>query len=214
MNLNEWPNNLWNAILNIQTFTDDESCPDMDSSVLYWPNLDTVLSATLDERQQALIYMRYEQYKTYKEIGNEVGISGERVRQIIVYSLYKLRQNHNFAQLKALPESEFLRLREENRLLTKRLDELIRQINHPSINSEDETDEIKKQAEISLDSPVEYLDIPIYYAQRLNKNKIYTVEELINCTEFTLGRFRGVGKVFLAKIKSALKKYGYELRRE
>lgn len=138
----------------------------------------------------------------YKAIGNEVGISGERVRQLIVYSLYTLRQNHNLAQFKALPESEFLRLCEENRPLAQRLDELIRQIDHPPINSEGETGKIKKQAKISLDSPVSYLDIPIHYAQRLNVNKIYTVGELINCTEFTLGRFRGVGKVFLSKIKT------------
>lgn len=48
---------------------------------------------TLDERSQMIIYSRWieEQAKTYAELGEELGISGERVRQLELQALAKIK---------------------------------------------------------------------------------------------------------------------------
>lgn len=55
---------------------------------------------------------------------------------------------------------------------------------------------------------------PHLLRKSLNKNKIYTIGELVNYTEYTLSQIEHIGKVTLAKIKSALAEYGYELKSE
>ncbi len=46
----------------------------------------------LKEREQRIIKMRFMENRTYGDIGKELGLSPERIRQIIVKSLYRLRR--------------------------------------------------------------------------------------------------------------------------
>lgn len=61
MNSCVWPYNLWSDIIDSGRFAAKaEDGSDLEY-VLYWPNLEAVLSSALDERHQRVLRMRYEQ---------------------------------------------------------------------------------------------------------------------------------------------------------
>lgn len=120
MNSCVWPYNLWSDIIDSGRFAAKaEDGSDLDY-VLYWPNLEAVLSSALDERHQRVLRMRYEQNLSYRLIGEELGVGPERIRQLIVHSLRKLREPRNFFRLNATPERDVIKLRMELRDMTEK----------------------------------------------------------------------------------------------
>lgn len=180
--------------------------------VLYWPNLDDVLASALDERQQKIIRMRYEQGLSYQVISEEISCSQNRASQIVRYSLRKLREPQYFRRLRAIPESDVLQLRRMIQDLTKQQQDLKEQIN--SLFGEVEAKKVEKRSLMPLDSHIDELDLSIRSQNCLIARGIGTVGDLISCKESTLRGFKKLGKVSLAEIKAALAKYDYELRPE
>lgn len=209
----EWPDNLWKDILDFPpvglTSEPETGNPHY---VLYWPNLDDVLKSALDERQQKIIRMRYEQGLSYQVISEEISCSQSRASQIVSYSLRKLREPQYFRRLRAIPESEILRLRRMIHDLTQQQEDFKEQIN--ILFGEVEARKVEKRSQMPLDSHIDELDLSIRSQNCLIAKGIGTVGDLINCTESTLRGFKKLGKVSLAEIKAALAKYDYELRPE
>lgn len=83
----DYPNNLLDDILNAGVFTLDPIDPIPDD---FMGSLAYVLW-TLTERERIIICMRYEKHMTYIDIGKEVGVTRERVRQAVAKALRKLR---------------------------------------------------------------------------------------------------------------------------
>lgn len=208
-----WPFNLWADILDSPRMaqiaeTEGDSLP----VALYWPNLDDVLSAALDDRCHSVIRMRYEQGMTYARIGNELGLSQERVRQIITRSLRELREPQYFRRLRAIPESEVLLLRSKIQELIRQQDDLKKQIT--SIFGEAGADKVEKRLQLPLDSYVDSLGVSIRTRNCLIANGKKTIADLIQCKESTISGFRHLGKLSIAEIKSALAQNGYSLMPE
>lgn len=207
-----WPINLWNDILNdIATIEEPVlQGEDAHAPVLYWPNLDDVISSALDDRQQKVIFMRYKEGMTYQAIGNELGLSMERIRQISKIARRKLRCPQQYLRLAAIPAIESEKLKGEILNLTTQNKKLIKQ--NMRLQKEVEKYRLKKQSQLDLDSPVEVLGITSRTRNCLTANGIEKVGQLIKCSEDTLYRFRHLGKVSLLDIKTALGRYGYELK--
>lgn len=211
MTLAEWPYNLWEAILNSLQF---ESMPNRDEQkpafVLYWPNIDAVISSALDERQQKIIHMRFERKMTYRAIADEIGGSSERVRQIIGFSMRRLREPQYFSQLNAIPECSIYQLRKTAQELSHYNEDLKSQIT--MLYGDNDSRIIVKRSEVPLDSRVDSLSISARSINCLIAHGIETVGDLIACKESTLKGFKKLGKVSIADIKSALANYGYTLK--
>lgn len=211
--LSDWPYNLWKDILDFPPVGLTSGHETENSHyVLYWPNLDDVLASALDERQQKIIHMRYEQGLSYQVISEEISCSQSRASQIVSYSLRKLREPQYFRRLRAIPESDVLHLRRMIQDLTQQQQDLKGQIN--SLFGEVEAKKVEKRSQMPLDSHIDELNISVRSRNCLIAKGIETVGDLINCKESTLRGFNKLGKVSLADIKAALAKYDYELRPE
>lgn len=212
MNSCVWPYNLWSDIIDSGRFAAKaEDGSDLEY-VLYWPNLEAVLSSALDERHQRVLRMRYEQNLSYRAIGEELGVGPERIRQLIVHSLRKLREPRNFFRLNATPERDVIKLSMELRDMTEKYNSLKVQVDN--LVDEIEARKAKKRAELPLDSPIASLELSMRSFNCLRANNIETVGDLVACKESTLESFSKLGKVSIADIKSALGKYEYELAPE
>lgn len=212
MNSCVWTYNLWSDIIDSGRFAAKaEDGSDLEY-VLYWPNLEAVLSSALDERHQRVLRMRYEQNLSYRAIGEELGVGPERIRQLIVHSLRKLREPRNFFRLNATPERDVIKLSMELRDMTEKYNSLKVQVDN--LVDEIEARKAKKRAELPLDSPIASLELSMRSFNCLRANNIETVGDLVACKESTLESFSKLGKVSIADIKSALGKYEYELAPE
>lgn len=183
--------------------------------MLFTPNLDSILEAALDERQQRVIRMRYEQGLTYREIGEVFGIGSERVRQIKVSAVYTLREAKYYLYLRATPQIEVLRLQSEIKILTRQKEELEEQIEFLSSQvSEAEAQKAASRIRTSLDIPISELDLPMRSLTCLTAHGIKTIGELLGYTKSELRAIRNLGKKSAADIERALNAYGYELKQE
>lgn len=76
-----------------------EHALDLEGPALADPNMTELRSALaeasagLRERERYLIEQHYLLRRTYRELGEEVGVSGERIRQVIQKGLVKMRTN-------------------------------------------------------------------------------------------------------------------------
>ena len=180
--------------------------------VLYWPNVDAVISSALDERQQKMIHMRFERKMTYRAIADEIDGSTERVRQIIGFSIRKLREPQYFLLLNAIPECSIYQLQKTAQELSHHNEDLKSQIT--MLCGDNDSKIIEKRSEVPLDSRVDLLSISARSINCLIAHGIVTVGDLIICKESTLKRFKKLGKVSIADIKAALANYGYALKPE
>lgn len=86
----DYPKNLVMAVIDDYDLELPEFTPDVVAGINY-------AVSTLDEREQMILYLRYVEKKTLKEIGEHFGFKQERSRQIEVRALRKLRTpvNHS-----------------------------------------------------------------------------------------------------------------------
>lgn len=84
-----WPDNLLAAVLAISPpFDSPPSEPPAD----FVASVEYVLYSMPDQRDAEILRMRYKKDMSYTEIGETLGISGERVRQIVIKCLRYLRK--------------------------------------------------------------------------------------------------------------------------
>lgn len=85
----DYPKNLVMAVIDDYDLELPEFTPDVVAGINY-------AVSTLDEREQMILYLRYVEKKTLKEIGAHFGFKQERSRQIEVRALRKLRTPVNW----------------------------------------------------------------------------------------------------------------------
>lgn len=208
----DWPQNLWediNQSLPRWAWKEDE----MDKpSILFTPNLDSILDAALNKREQRLIRMRYEQGMSYRSIGEAFGVGSERVRQIKVVAVNKLREAKYYLRLCAVPKIESIRLLSKTKELIRQKEELEEKIEYLSgLVSEEK---MAAQIETPLDASISELNIPIRALNCLAIHGINTIGELLGYTKSELREFRNLGAKSVMDIEQALNARGYELKQE
>lgn len=212
MDLQSWPFNLWeDAQGGNFPYSFKYVVPDIEARpcALYLPNFEEVFSSVLDERQQKMMRMRYEQGMTYEAIGNEFNLSRERIRRIVAESLLKLREPKNYYRLNAIPEVDVIRLKSQLKDMTEQNENLKKQM--AALTGELDKKTVEKQVLMPLDSDVSELNISLRSYHALILNNITTVGQLISCSASHLLGMRSLGKVALADIERALGEYGYKL---
>ena len=78
----EYPYNLYFDVIREETY--------MDRSVLL-KNIDSVMSLFFTEKEQSIIIMYYSEKLTYSDIGVILGVTKQRIQQVISYSRIRMR---------------------------------------------------------------------------------------------------------------------------
>lgn len=208
MNTLTWPDNLWSAINEFWDKQVDEK--EQETHVLYYPNLDEVLSTSLTEHQQELIRLRYEQGLTYAAIAENYNVGTERTRQKIQYALRILREPRNYNRLNAVPQVDVVRMRIKFDDLAQKHDELEKQ--YADLYNELEKKRAESRFRIPLDASLYELNLSTRSHNALIMNNVKTVGDLINCSISKLKKFRNLGETSLENIINALAEYDIILK--
>lgn len=175
---------------------------------------------SLTEREQDVLRKRYKENKTLDEIGNEFGLTRERIRQIEKRSIAKLRHpsRKNFilhgyignVELKELKAKEEL-LNEREKTIKEREDKLAEALEHlveirASVDLGMSTAEVRKAVE--LGTSIENMDLSVRSYNCLKRSGINTINELVYRCENDWGlellKVRNLGRKSLQEILDKL----------
>lgn len=181
---------------------------------VYIPGISAAV-ATLSEREQGVLSLRFEKRLTLEQCGKEYGITRERIRQIEAKALRKLRHPTRTNLMKAVPltemqekHTEYCNLKDEYEWLKKAFESLTAQKAEPGV--------IIPMAEHAsrLEMPIEELDLSVRSYTCLRRKGKDTVRDIIEMTEDELRGVRNLGMKSLVEIKAKLKEYGLRLKGE
>ena len=180
----------------------------------YIPGISAAL-ATLTEREQGVIMMRFQQKKTLEQCGKECGVTRERIRQIEAKAIRKLRHPSRVNMMKAVPltelqaqYTEYKKLESDYEWLKKAFETLTAQKAEPGV--------IIPMAEqaVVLETPLENLDLSVRSYYYLRRAGVKTMRDIAEMTEDKLMKVRNLGRKSLQEIKDKLAEYGLTLKGE
>ena len=174
--------------------------------------------AHLNERERALVDLRYRKEMTLDEISEEVQLGRERVRQIIAKACRKLRHpscmrlirygNLGTEKLDELKrkEAELLKREAELNQLADSLKEKA-----ASLGSVDEEKEEETEENSVLDYPIEWLDLTVRSYNCLKRVGINTVRNAAErAAKGDIHHIRNMGVRSTTEVLSKLKDIGYD----
>lgn len=167
---------------------------------------------TLSEREVKCIELRFKEGLNLEEIGKELGITKERVRQIISRGIRRLshssRLNILIKGYKNIEECKSLREEIRNELINLRnkYNELLNVKSKEDIN-----DDLKKE----LNSPecilIEDLDFSVRTYNCLKRANINTVDKIIKLSEYELDHIRNLGRKSAREICDKVRDLGFKM---
>lgn len=166
---------------------------------------------TYTDREMEIFNLRYKNYYTYEQIGNEIGVSKERVRQILAKAIRKLMRPNVFnrlieheTKLEMLNAQETARIREElkNEMsLEVAMDIVAEKFGFESKEALEEClNNGGRFGDDRLDMTIEQLDLCVREYNCLRRARINTVGELIALSFEDLMRIRNLGRKSLRGI--------------
>lgn len=176
-----------------------------------------VLIARCTEKERQCIELFYRDRKTLLQIGEHYNLSRERIRQIIVKGLKKIKYFiYRYETLKKEEQRKIEERQREEKLQQQR-EELIEAFREKGIITEDIAvyfGEPQFEATPSYNASslvIEDLDLSVRSYNCLRRAGIRTVSELINKTENEVYHIRNLGKKSLKEIKEKLISNGFTL---
>jgi len=179
---------------------------------------------TLTERQQTVLKEYYENEKTLEEIGNEVGITRERIRQVTVKALRMLRHpsrkryiTHGYkiasGELSRQVEERYL---EELKLLEAVYAEKVSELRQKISELDDNSKRLEYKESVdfmkSLELPITDLNLSVRSYNCLARAGIKTLYELCNYTYNDLIAVRNLGRKSTEEVIAKMKEYGLKLK--
>lgn len=155
---------------------------------------------TLSDREQIILDLRYRNGMTYEDVGRRFGVTRERIRQIELKAIRKLR-NPSLAKRYMMDtlekaseiETKCVALKDENRKLKEQLRAL------GATTTED-------GEYIPVD--IEYMDLSVRSYNCLKRHGIRTVDDLKGMTLYDLMLIRNLGKKSRDEVIEKAKQYG------
>ncbi len=210
----EYPMNLLDEIAHALHKEDWELSPpsDFEASLAY-------VLATLPERTAFCVTERYKNGKTYKEIGDEIGLTRERVRQIIAKALHQLAHHTRRIYLELGVQGVIERkvYLARNAEFDDRLDAVVELLTDIAGRIKDMSDgemvsamakysneRFSKQRQI----PLEQLDLSVRSFNHLSRAGMHTVGDVLDTPTYDLMKVRNLGKKSLDEIKDKIHSMG------
>ena len=185
-----------NVIADIMEDCDeDKPCREFSIEFVY-----RVFAEELYPREERALELYYRDHLTLDEAGKCLGVTRERVRQIIAKALRKLKHPTRMNRMRAVSRAEYEDLLVENERLKR------------DLNSVDPN--IDPFVKNPWDIPIADLDLSVRSYNCLQRAGIRTVYDLCQKTEEEMMRVRNLGKRSLAEVKLKLIDLGYEFKPE
>lgn len=169
-----------------------------------------VIKTKLTDREERVIDCIFRQHMTLQEAGKEFGVTRERIRQVQIKALKKIKHYRyyfevgKYADKKELAKQEYQKYLEQNKKEWKyeEAKEFVK--NYESEHKQ----EIAMKAQIDI----EYLDLSVRTYNCLRRAGIRYLSELLSKTKEELIRVRNMGKKSLKEIIDNLEEKGYYLK--
>ena len=197
-----YPDNLYRAIFGYNSDYQDIDTVDQLRGLEY------VLSL-LDEREQSVINWRYKEGKTQEEIGERLGITGGRARQIEMHALRKLRSPWNRRYIANGYNGEQYRQQQAQQV---KMEEIYEGVLEEATTERIEQEKIRREAEAMMtkeknenEISIEDLGLSTHALHCLKRGYIYTVSDLCKVSDTQLLRIRHLGPKTLGEIAEKVK---------
>ena len=164
----------------------------------------------LTQREETVLFAIFKENKTLEATGKILGVTRERVRQVQIRALKKLKRRKYYFEVGEYFSKEQLAKQDYE----KYLEEKHKEWDYESAKSfviAYENDLIAEKRK-SLEIPIEELDLSVRSYNCLRRANIRTIKELINKTQLDLlGKVRNMGRKSLKEIVIKLDSLGLEL---
>lgn len=205
--MEEYPQNLLDEIANAP-YTDSENRVEWEEPLPtdFAQTLAYVL-AGLTEREQQVIELRYKKQMSYVQIGRELGVSGERVRQVGVRALRKLchpsRRSLLIRGIRGWVEDA----REAGRQCA--MSEAVTQL---AAALKTDAGKAKATEVLGGETPIEDAGLSARATNVLLRAGCKTLGDVAEHTESEVMRFRNMGRKSFEEIVAKLAEYGIKLK--
>jgi DNA-binding CsgD family transcriptional regulator len=169
--------------------------------------------ATMSEREQKVLRLRFEEKKTLKETGKECGITQERARQIEAKAIRKLRMPIRTQEFMTVTISDMVEQRKKYEELAYQY-ELLRKAFETVTKEKVYPEFIKGLADKSdiLEKDIEDVEFSVRTYNCLKRAGKNTLKDIINMQRYELSSIRNLGKRSQEEVIDVLKKYGLNLK--
>lgn len=185
----------------------------------YESNLETLKRISLLSDREFEIITKLEEGSTLEQLGKDLDITRERVRQIENKALLKLKENSTARKLlvygvdwlelenaKENMKNSILELTKEYNKLVNKYNQLLKDYNLSLENVSD--------IELNLDNPIEDLELSARPYRCLKISNINTIRQLVSMTRFEVHKIRNMGEKSVKEIEINLKSRGLFLKLE
>jgi len=165
------------------------------------------------DRDKGILYMRYKEKMTYDEIGNIIGMSGTRVRQIVGIMLIRLRRPQVLAKAKSYSYYDVNKYNESYSELQRRNRELEKAIMVYSNNSlsRDKLGGLVKVIDV-MAMDIDKLGLSVRAYNALARANIKCLGDIRNLNIDELRGIKNMGNKTVQEVLNMLNEYGIELR--
>lgn len=174
--------------------------------------LEKVMEKHLIAKEEIVLDNTYISHKTLEEIGTEYGISRERVRQILIKALRKIKVHKKYFEIGELAYPEIYEKEQRDKYIEEIKSKWTYESAKEYIAEYEGTDEYKKQ--FLLDTPIEDLDFSFRTYNCLKRAYKNTLEDLIECEDVDLMKIRNLGRKSLKEIVDKVHSLGFRLKDE
>ena len=175
--------------------------------------LEKVMEKHLITREEIVLDNTYVNHKTLEEIGTEYRVTRERVRQILIKALRKIKVHKKYFEIGELAYPEIY----EKEQRDKYIEEIKSKWTYESAKKfveEYETTNEDIMKKYLLDTPIEDLDFSCRTYNCLKRAYKNTLEDLIECKDVDLIKIRNLGRKSSKEIIDKVRSYGFKLKGE
>ena len=194
---------------------DDESdirAWEEDNKVYYSPRLiEEVMTQHLTERENKVLQMRYEWGMTLEEVGSELGVNRERIRQIEARAIRKMRMRK--LDIMCAPAIDYRKELSDNEVLRNQVNYLqseLDRIRGISTLQREEADKKRSVMETSIDE----LELSVRSYNCCKRAGINTLGDLCEKTLNDMYHVRNLGRRSLQEIEKKMSEYGLRFKPE
>ena len=169
----------------------------------------------LTEREQKVLYMRHNNHMTLEQVGKELGVTRDRIRQIEAKAIRKLRSPRHYKHWmfdtvekgwEIAKERDALKL--ENISLREKLSKVME-----SLGMKKDAGELLEpvQKEIDMDLPIDNLELSVRSYNCLKRAGYDKLSDFTGKTMDDLMKCRNLGRKSLSEVVERLREHGIEL---
>lgn len=193
-------------ISNVYPFSMIYEITETDRSLMMSPEtINRILNEKLTERERRCLEMRHRDSRTLEDIGKQMNVTRERVRQIIARAERKLRNPKWIREMQVVPYAEFIGLYNEHEILKAKYSELVQKIESEEQKSIDEV----VQEQTIMEKPIEVLDLSVRSFNCLKRAGCDIIADVVDLNNSgKIYRVRNLGRKSAEEIRNKLQEVG------